>query len=202
MAVNTAVPEEMRSVREQTLGAGILSAEGAEAFLRLLGTRVPQVVVCTTDLNAMLSESMFHATMPEQLGDLENVIPQHGRPELTTSYVAPRDDRESSIAHVWENLLGIAPIGIHDNFFELGGHSLLAIQLLSQLREAANLDLAIRDLFSTPTIAEIAKRVPAVDELPDHELTQLLDQIERLSEEEAKTFLTQKGRFNAVSGSQ
>ena len=40
----------------------------------------------------------------------------------------PRNDIETTIADIWQAILGIAPIGIYDRFFELGGHSLLAIQ--------------------------------------------------------------------------
>ena len=53
---------------------------------------------------------------------------------MQTTYVAPRNEIEGSIAEIWQRLLGIEQVGIYDNFFELGGHSLLIIQLASQLR--------------------------------------------------------------------
>ena len=199
MAVNTAVPDEMRSVREQTLDTGILSTEGADAFLRILGASVPQIAVCTTGLHAMLSQSLLAAAVPDQPAVEEPAIPRHTRPELITSYVMPRNERESSIAAVWESLLGVAPIGIDDNFFELGGHSLLAIQLLSRLREACGIELAVSDLFASPTVAGMAARAPAIEKLSDEELSQLLDQIENLTEDEAKMLLSKKSRLEAAS---
>jgi thioester reductase-like protein len=54
-------------------------------------------------------------------------------------------------------LLGIEPIGIHDNFFELGGNSLLATQLILQLRDAFQVELPMRGLLETPTVARFAQ---------------------------------------------
>lgn len=69
---------------------------------------------------------------------------------------------EKSLVELWTQLLGRKQIGIHDNFFELGGHSLLATQFISRLRDRFQVEMPIRDLFETPTIAQLADKITAL----------------------------------------
>ncbi|GEO12155.1 non-ribosomal peptide synthetase [Segetibacter aerophilus] len=79
------------------------------------------------------------------------------------NYVAPRNDLEKSIADIWKSLLNIDQAGINDNFFELGGHSLLAVRVISAIRKRLNIDLGVRDIFSYPTIKELAVYLKTLD---------------------------------------
>ena len=67
--------------------------------------------------------------------------------------VLPQTELEKQIAEIWQLALGIEKVGIYDNFFELGGHSLLATQIISRLRSAFKVELQVRDIFESPTIA-------------------------------------------------
>ncbi len=75
------------------------------------------------------------------------------------TYIAPRTPVEEVLARLWSNVLGVGQIGIHDDFFALGGHSLLATQLVSRLRDAFQVDLPLRNIFESPTIATLAEQV-------------------------------------------
>ena len=66
---------------------------------------------------------------------------------------------EETLAGIWAEVLGVERIGIHDNFFELGGHSLLATQVISQVRRVFQVDLPLRRLFESPTVAGLAEHV-------------------------------------------
>ncbi|MER5746669.1 alpha/beta fold hydrolase [Streptomyces sp. NPDC002225] len=81
--------------------------------------------------------------------------PDHDRPDLATTYTAPRNSTEETITAVWTDVLGIDTIGIHDNFFELGGQSISAVRAVSRLREAG-LDVALQQFVRHPTVAQLA----------------------------------------------
>ena len=70
----------------------------------------------------------------------------------------PRNPKEALLAAVWQELLGRSPIGVHDNYFQLGGDSITAIQLVSRVR-ARGWQVAVRDIFESPTIALLAPRL-------------------------------------------
>lgn len=74
-------------------------------------------------------------------------------------YEAPRNSIEVRMADLWSDLLGQSPISILDNFFDLGGHSLLATQLVSRIQEVFQVELPLRLLFETPTIAGLSPEI-------------------------------------------
>ncbi len=84
------------------------------------------------------------------------------RGETEGSLQPPRSPVEQGIAEIWRQVLGVGRVGLADNFFELGGHSLLATQAASRIREAFQVELPLRDLFSAPTLAGLAGRVSAL----------------------------------------
>lgn len=83
--------------------------------------------------------------------------PGHDRPEGVGSFVPPQTEIEKTVAHIWQEVLGVEKVGLHDNFFDLGGHSLLLVQLHAKLRKTFKTELSIIDLFSLPTVTSLVK---------------------------------------------
>lgn len=81
------------------------------------------------------------------------------RPDLTTQHVAPRNKLEAELAEEWGDVLRMEGIGVYDNFFELGGHSLLAARMISRIGQSLGVELPLRELFHSPTVAELASRI-------------------------------------------
>ncbi len=44
-----------------------------------------------------------------------------------------------------------------DNFFDVGGHSLLVMEMVRAVQLALGLELAVADVFLTPTISGLAE---------------------------------------------
>ena len=81
---------------------------------------------------------------------------EYSRPPLATAYGAPRSEVEQTIVTMWQECLGIAPVGIHDHFDELGGDSLQSFQIIARLYTAFEVQLSIKEFPATATIAGIA----------------------------------------------
>ncbi len=71
-------------------------------------------------------------------------------------YVAANSELQKRLVRVWEEVLGVSPIGIHDNFFELGGHSLLALRLVAAMHKETAVKIPLPRLFQEGTIAALA----------------------------------------------
>jgi acyl transferase domain-containing protein len=180
----------------------ILPEAGVEAFRRILARAPRQVVVSTTDLQARLSKWVNLESLQEgKAGRVDDDSGLHPRPNLSTQYVAPRNEVEETIASVWQQILGVAPIGVYDKFFELGGHSLLAIQLISQLRDAFQVELSAQRLFEAPTIAELAESMEAErqrmrveeEQREQERLAEMLQLVENLTDEQVAELLANEG---------
>jgi NADPH:quinone reductase-like Zn-dependent oxidoreductase len=83
---------------------------------------------------------------------VEPVSQGHVRPELPSEYVAPGSDTQKRVAGIWQELLGIEPIGLNDNFFDLKGDSLLAAQVVSRVHRYFRVKLPLSILFEAPTV--------------------------------------------------
>jgi amino acid adenylation domain-containing protein len=90
--------------------------------------------------------------------------PDATRPPLAEPYAAPVNAVEEVVADTWGDVLGLERVGRHDHFLELGGHSLLATQVVSRLQDLFQLDLPLRSVLSSPTVATLAAEIQSLGE--------------------------------------
>lgn len=123
--------------------------------------------------------------------------PSGERPALDNVYRAPRTTFEERLATLWSEILGVQPIGIDDNFLDLGGHSLAATRIIAQILTQFRVDLPLRVLFETPTIAEMAIVITQhqAAQIDDQTLEQLLTTLEMSA---APAFLLNKINFSQL----
>ena len=86
-----------------------------------------------------------------------SALPEPGeqRPEMRQQFVEPRNESETVLANIWQQVLRVERVGIDDNFFDLGGDSILAIQIVARANRAG-LSLAPQQLFDHLTVRTLA----------------------------------------------
>jgi acyl carrier protein len=120
--------------------------------------------------------------------ELRNLFP--GKPSISAN-----TEYERILVEIWQEVLDIRPIGTRDNFLDLGGHSLAATRIASRVLERFRLDVPLHALFQTPTIVDMAIVITLHQgkTLDGKKMSQLLTEIESLTEEQARQFLDRFG---------
>ncbi|HLD67082.1 MAG TPA: amino acid adenylation domain-containing protein, partial [Pseudomonas sp.] len=158
--------------------ARVLASEDGTLGKRLIAYLIPQpgvvleVAVLRKQLGATLPDYMvpsafvslnaYPLTANGKLDDKALPLPDLGAMS-EQGYQAPEGATEQALAQLFQELLGLACVGRHDSFFDLGGHSLLAAQLVARVRQTLGGDLSLRELFSHPTVNELARVVGPLD---------------------------------------
>jgi amino acid adenylation domain-containing protein len=158
-----------------------------------------------SELRSYLSERVPEYMVPSSYVSLEQLPltsngkvdrgklpePEQVRPELEQAYEEPQTPTQRVMAGIWEEVLGIEGVGIKDNFFELGGHSLLATQVISRVKDAFQVEIALRSLFESPTVAGLSEKMVQLERRPGEidEIALILQELEQMSEEEANARL-------------
>jgi amino acid adenylation domain-containing protein len=88
--------------------------------------------------------------------------PDASKQDTQATFVAPRNDLERRLTQIWEEVLGIQPIGVKDNFFDLGGHSLVAISLFAQIENEFAEKLPLATLLQSGTVETLAETIQAL----------------------------------------
>ncbi|HSF43686.1 MAG TPA: amino acid adenylation domain-containing protein, partial [Thermoanaerobaculia bacterium] len=130
------------------------SVRGLREFLRgrLPDYMIPSAIVVLPSLPHTVSGKIDRRSLP---------APDLAAGSAERSSVPPQSLSELVLVGIFEELLGVRPVGVTDDFFELGGHSLLATRLMSRVRERFRAELPLRALFESPTVAGLAERVDA-----------------------------------------
>ncbi len=134
---------------------GIRASEGGEALRRALGSGRSQIYVSSLPLDQLIAQANQPVSEAAKTGQ------RFERTNLDDSFVAPRNGIEERLAAMWQNLLGVSPVGVEDSFFDLGGHSLIAVRLFANVKREFKVEFPISVLFEAPTIAKCAALIAA-----------------------------------------
>jgi amino acid adenylation domain-containing protein len=185
-----AVANEFPGIREAAVilwrddGPEILAA-----YITLLEGHPQQI---EQRLHAYLSEHLPFYMLPASIIVLDEMpltasrkinrgaLPRPENKMATDHYLAPRNEIETRLVSIWQDVLGVDQVGVRDNFFELGGHSLLAVRLLTRIQEDFGQTLPLMLLFQDGTIEALAEFLSGlVDQPGQHGATETSDQAVR-----------------------
>jgi acyl carrier protein len=143
---------------------------------------VPSAIVPMAELPRTISGKLDRRALP---------TPAQAHAREQKDFVAPRTPVEETVAGMMCQVLGVDRISINDNFFELGGHSLLATQLLSRVRTVLDVEVPLRALFESPTVAGLALAITQlqVEQEDEDDMARMIDEIKRLTEDALESSL-------------
>lgn len=151
--------------------AVVVAREETPGTARLVAYWVPRKLsaLSSVELRSFLREKLPEYMIPSTFVALDTLprtpngkidrgaLPMaQAQPERDNGFLAPRDGLETQLAQLWENLLGVKPVGVKDSFFDLGGHSLLAARLFARMEKIFGRAIPLSTLFKAPTIEKLA----------------------------------------------
>jgi amino acid adenylation domain-containing protein len=158
------------------------------AFRRGLAEKLPDYMIPS----AFIVLDRFPLIGPGKVNLRALPVPGTARPDLDVAFALPRTPVEEKIVEIWSQLLDVEEVGIHDHFLDLGGDSLLASRIISRVIEVFQIEVQLRILFDTPTVADMAGLVQR--ELLDHAkpdaIERALAEVECLSDTVAQGLLS------------
>ena len=166
LAEHPAVRQAVVLAREDTPGDKRLVAYYTTAVTDAPEPEVSHAEQLRSHLSALLPEYMVPAayvrldSLPLTAnGKLDRkALPAPEQDAYSTFvYEPPQGKIETLLAEIWAQVLKLDRVGRYDNFFSLGGHSLLAVRVVTRVRQALNVEIAIRDLFAYPVLTDLAR---------------------------------------------
>jgi acyl carrier protein len=146
---------ERRRLLACVVAQGGEAPEPADLRLHLAG-RLPEYMIPTAWL-AVPALPLTGNGKVDRKALLERSKALEPRTAGAAGYVAPRSTLERGIAEVWQEVLGVAKVGLQDNFFDLGGHSLLLVQVQVRLQERLGREVSMTDLLSYASVEALAR---------------------------------------------
>ncbi len=183
---------------EKRLLAYVVAAAGQERWERVgelrdyLRERLPEYMIPS----AFVVLESLPLTPNGKVDRLALPAPDATGAQTGAEFVAPRNPLEEALADIWRGVLGVERVGIHDNFFELGGHSLMATRVLSNVRRIFRIELPLKVLFESATVADLARAIIPFETEPGQleKIARVLQKLKSISTEEARQELQRKRR--------
>jgi amino acid adenylation domain-containing protein len=169
------IEHALQSLTDVLEAAVVIHDDGDDKRIIAYLVPVPGVLLTPAELRGLLLQTLPDYMIPAAFVMIEKLpITPNGKvdrkalpaPDMAAArksrdIVPPESQTQIRLAALWETLLKVTNVGIHESFFDLGGHSVLAVRLMAQIRSSFGADLALHNIFRTPTIAGLASLIEA-----------------------------------------
>ncbi len=180
--VEPAEVEHALTSEDEVAAAHVTGHTSRDGITELIAYIVTDRPLEDRTLRRRLRDSLPHYQVPSRFLRVPEIpLTLHGKvdtsrlpdPVLPSDDVIRAEDGRDAVTtplqRIWAEVLGIDGVQPHDNFFKLGGYSLLALRLIARVEETMGKKLTLREMFESPTIAEMAdvldrKPAPAGEE--------------------------------------
>lgn len=133
--------------------------------------------VIYADLREYLCSKLPSYMIPEQIMGVESFpltengkldekalpVPKNVVVNRNLDYVAPINQIEKEMATIWEDILGVKPVGRMDNFIDLGGDSLAAIETILSIENKLRKQISYANFVLAKNLEELCEKLIEVD---------------------------------------
>ena len=164
----------------------IANKKGKEGDKFLAAYYVSNEAIDASALRAYLAARLPEYMIPSYFVHLESMpstpnrkinrkaLPDPGKFTLH-EYTAPKNEIESKLLSMWQQVLKMDDIGTQADFFLVGGNSFKLIQLFKLIDEQYPRMIKVMNLFKNRTIASLAEHIIERTTPPKKQKTSILD---------------------------
>ncbi|WP_344831150.1 amino acid adenylation domain-containing protein [Actinocorallia longicatena] len=153
------------------IAGAAVTARNAEEETRLFAYVVQQddTTITAAQMRSYLAERLPEHMVPATVTLLERLpetpegrLDRDGLPEPVLGprrHREPRTPAEELLTGLFREVLNLDRVGIDDDFFALGGHSLRASWLVGRIGQVLGIEVPVRTIFESPTVADLEPRL-------------------------------------------
>jgi acyl transferase domain-containing protein/acyl carrier protein len=130
----------------------VTAEEGFEILWRLIG--------CCSAARLIVSTSPLESRLERNTRNPPNLDRTHSASKNFGARVPPRTPIEQTVAAIWQEVLGVNPIGVEEQFLDLGGDSLIGLRVVSRVKDMFSVNIPIAFLISSrATVATLVTEI-------------------------------------------
>lgn len=125
------------------------------AVNKLVDFKIPRIILFLPDLPKGPTGKVQRIGLAKKLSS-ELDSQKHA---TSLASATPHTHTEMALVMIWQDALGIKPIGMQDDFLALGGDSLMAARILIQVENTFKVNLSLKDIFNVPTVQSMVNLI-------------------------------------------